>query len=126
SRGETPELVRHLAAALAAPGGVHAGDHLLVAVSGGPDSTALLLGLAELAPAHQLRLTAACVDHGLRGAEGAREAEAVAALAARLGVPLVRRAVPVPPGADLEARARRRRYRTLARVATEVGAGRIV
>ena len=126
SRGETPVLVRHLAAALAAPGGVTGGDHLLVAVSGGPDSTALLVGLAELAPARDLRLTAACVDHGLRGAEAAREADAVAALAARLGVPFVRRAVTILPGPDLEARARRARYQALARVAAEVGARRIV
>ena len=105
TRAETPVLVRRLAAALAAPGGPAAGEHLLVAVSGGPDSTALLAALAELAPRRGLRLTAAHVDHGLRGAEGAAEAERVAALATRLGVPFVRRAVPVSAGSDLEARA---------------------
>ncbi len=126
TRAETPVLVRRLAAALAAPGGPAAGEHLLVAVSGGPDSTALLAALAELAPRRGLRLTAAHVDHGLRGAEGAAEAERVAALATRLGVPFVRRAVPVSAGPDLEARARRARYQALARLAGEVGARRIV
>src|SRR5439155_1077618 len=112
--------------ALAGPGGPGAGEHLLVAVSGGPDSTALLAALAQLAPGRGLGLTAAHVDHGLRGAEGAAEADAVAALATRLGVPFVRRAVTVPAGPDLEARARRARYQALARVAQEVGARRIV
>src|SRR5947199_289960 len=126
ARVETSVLARRLAAALAAPGGPRAGEHLLVAVSGGPDSTALLAALAELAPGHGLRLTAAHVDHGLRGVEGAAEADAVAALAARLGVPFVGQSVAVPAGPDLEARARRARYRALARVAAEVGAGRIV
>ena len=125
-RAETPVLVRRLAAALAAPGGPGAGEHLLVAVSGGPDSTALLAALAQLAPGRGLGLTAAHVDHGLRGAEGAAEADAVAALATRLGVPFVRCAVTVSAGPDLEARARRARYQALARVAQEVGARRIV
>src|SRR5437899_10718946 len=126
ARVETSVLARRLAAALAAPGGPRAGEHLLVAVSGGPDSTALLAALAQLAPGRGLGLTAAHVDHGLRGAEGAAEADAVAALATRLGVPFVRRAVTVPAGPDLEARARRARYQALARVAQEVGARRIV
>src|SRR5436309_14512587 len=126
ARVETSVLARRLAAALAAPGGPRAGEHLLVAVSGGPDSTALLAALAELAPGHGLRLTAAHVDHGLRGAEGAAEADAVAALATRLGVPFVRCAVTVSAGPDLEARARRARYQALARLAGEVGARRIV
>src|SRR5438094_4147780 len=126
ARVETSVLARRLAAALAASGGPRAGEHLLVAVSGGPDSTALLAALAELAPGRGLRLTAAHVDHGLRGVEGAAEADVVAALATRLGVPFVRRAVPVSAGPDLEARARRARYQVLARLAGEVGARRIV
>src|SRR5712671_6982379 len=42
------------------------GDHVVVAVSGGPDSMALLAALWELAPRLQLRLAVATVDHGLR------------------------------------------------------------
>src|SRR5581483_8036906 len=81
-----PVLLRILRAALDAPGAPPAGEHLLVAVSGGPDSTALLVGLAELAAERGLQLTAAHVDHALRGAESAREGEAVAAVARRLGI----------------------------------------
>jgi tRNA(Ile)-lysidine synthase len=50
----------------------------------------------------------------------------VAALAARLGLGFVERAVAVGHGPDLEARARRARYRALAAMAAEVGASRIV
>jgi tRNA(Ile)-lysidine synthase len=42
------------------------GDRLLVAVSGGPDSTALLHGLAKVAERLGISLVAACVDHRLR------------------------------------------------------------
>jgi tRNA(Ile)-lysidine synthase len=117
--------VRTLAAALDGPAGPARGEHLLVAVSGGPDSTALLAALAELAPARAFRITAACIDHGLR-AESAAEAAAVVQLGARLGVPVVTRGAPVVPGSGLEARARRTRYRALAALAAEVGATRIV
>lgn len=56
-----------------------------VAVSGGSDSTALLLLLAGLARQVGLRVVAATVDHGLRAAS-ADEAGQVADLCARLGV----------------------------------------
>ena len=54
-----------------------------VAVSGGPDSLALLLLAAAARPG---RVEAATVDHGLR-AESAEEAAMVAALCQKLGVP---------------------------------------
>jgi tRNA(Ile)-lysidine synthase len=119
-------LLRKLAAAVDAPGGLRRGEHALVAVSGGPDSTALLAALAELAADRALRLTAAHVDHGLRGPEGAADAAAVGALAARLGAGYVARALALRPGPDLEARARAARYRALAAMASEVGATRIL
>jgi tRNA(Ile)-lysidine synthase len=64
-------------------------DHVLLAVSGGPDSLALLHLVAEWqarvgtgAP----QVTVATVDHGLRD-ESAREAEIVAQMSAALGLP---------------------------------------
>jgi tRNA(Ile)-lysidine synthase len=57
-----------------------------VAVSGGGDSTALLLLLADWARDGGPALAAVTVDHGLRP-EAKAEAHAVAALCARLGVP---------------------------------------
>jgi tRNA(Ile)-lysidine synthase len=119
-------LLRTVAAAFAAPGAPAPGEHVLAAVSGGPDSTALLAALAELAPGRRVGLTVAHVDHGLRSpAEHAAEAALVRDLAARLGVPCVVRAISVDPGAGLEVRARAARYRALAGLATAAGASRI-
>src|SRR3989442_13114214 len=63
------------------------GESVLVAVSGGADSVALLHVLATLAPAWGLRLHALHVDHGLR-ADSARDAEFVRRLGERLGIPV--------------------------------------
>src|SRR3569623_3139725 len=82
------------------------GDRVLVAVSGGPDSGALLL-LANAALGE--RCSAATVDHGLR-AESADEAKRVAALCARHGIDPSILAAPLPDragrAANLSARAR--------------------
>jgi tRNA(Ile)-lysidine synthase len=96
---------------------------LLLAVSGGPDSTALLAMAAEWggAPLH-----AATVDHGLRP-EAEAEAEAVASLCTRLAVPhatLVWQGE--KPTARLQERAREARYDLLTAEAKRVGAGVIV
>jgi tRNA(Ile)-lysidine synthase len=60
-----------------------------VAVSGGADSTALLVGLASLARETGLDLHAAHLHHGLRGAEADADLDCVRTLCARLGVPLI-------------------------------------
>ncbi|WP_373299231.1 tRNA lysidine(34) synthetase TilS [Novosphingobium pokkalii] len=81
-----------------------------MAVSGGPDSTALLLLAAAHAPG---RVAVATVDHGLR-AEAAGEAVAVAALCARLGVPHATLRLTMEAGSAIQARARAARYAALA------------
>jgi tRNA(Ile)-lysidine synthase len=92
------------------------GDRLVVAFSGGCDSTALLWGLTRLAPSWGIQLVAAHLDHAMDPASAARAVRA-AAMARRLGVPLVgaRRAVGVHrrPGESPEAAARRIRYEFL-------------
>ncbi|MGE5559629.1 MAG: ATP-binding protein, partial [Chloroflexota bacterium] len=65
------------------------GQTVLVAVSGGPDSLALLAVMRQLAPALQLRLAVAHLDHGLRP-DSAADAEFVAALAQAAGLPCYR------------------------------------
>ncbi|GAB4110383.1 MAG: tRNA lysidine(34) synthetase TilS [Roseiflexaceae bacterium] len=62
------------------------GAAVLVAVSGGPDSLALLYWLAEQRERLGLRLHVAHLDHGLRGDESAAEARFVAEQAAQLGI----------------------------------------
>jgi tRNA(Ile)-lysidine synthase len=78
------------------------GRRLLVAVSGGADSVALLLGLANVAHEFGLELHAAHLHHGLRGAEADADLALVRALCRRLGIPLAARRV------DARAELRRR------------------
>jgi tRNA(Ile)-lysidine synthetase-like protein len=84
-----------------------------VAFSGGPDSTALLWGLAPPVRRRGLRLAAAHLDHGL-DTDSARRAVGAAHLAARLGVRLAVDRRPVGErrrrGESLEEAARRVRY----------------
>lgn len=103
------------------PDGPPRGSHGLLAVSGGPDSTALAVSLAALAPARGLSLTIGHVDHGLRPTS-ADEAAWVQALGARLALPVRVVTVPVDAARAVEATARRRRYRALGRIADDVGA----
>ena len=78
------------------------------AVSGGGDSLALLVLAVEAG----LRVTAMHVNHGLRqGSE--REAELVEAAARSVGAGFRSVSVEVPPGSNLEARARDARYAVL-------------
>ncbi len=93
---------------------------LLLAVSGGPDSTALLHAAAADGSGRGLR--AATVDHGLRP-EAAAEAEQVAALCHRLGVAhRILRWQPPNRTGGMQAAARQARYRMLTEHAREVGA----
>jgi len=98
-------------------------DRVLVACSGGADSTALLAVLASLRDAGVLpvALAVAHLNHRLRGAESERDAAAVRALAARFGVPCFVGDAPelAATRANLEARARAARHAFLARVAAE-------
>jgi tRNA(Ile)-lysidine synthase len=102
------------------------GEAVVVALSGGADSVALLDALASAAPVHGLRLVAAHLDHRLR--PGSRDdARFCASLCARLGVPLRAGGAPVAAraareGAGLEAAARRARYAFLRAVSRDQGA----
>ena len=111
--------------AAAADGLWPGGARILVAASGGPDSTALLHALATLGPGLGVAsVVAAHVDHGLRPGS-AEDAEAVAALAARLGVGFRLARVEVEGPGGVQAAARRARYRALERLRLEVGADRV-
>lgn len=97
---------------------------VLLAVSGGPDSTALMLlaqrWRSESEAATQLHV--ATVDHGLRP-ESRTEAEAVGAQAARLGLPHAILGLARPlPGTRLQEAARHARYEALAAHARAIGA----
>jgi tRNA(Ile)-lysidine synthase len=69
---------------------IHRGDHVLVAVSGGPDSVALLSALHSLREAFGIaQLTALHFNHRLRGRDSEDDQSFVEALTRRLTVPLV-------------------------------------
>jgi hypoxanthine phosphoribosyltransferase len=84
------------------------GAALDCAVSGGPDSLALLV----LGAAAGCAVTAIHVDHGLRE-ESAGEGDLVAEVAALVGARFVAEKVSVRPGPNLEARARAARFEVL-------------
>jgi len=97
---------------------------VLVACSGGPDSTVLLHVLHRLREEHGCELVAASIDHGLR-ATAADDVACAGRSAAALGVAFVPLAVVVAPGASKQAHARRARYAALVDCAASVGAERI-
>ncbi len=113
------ELQTAVRDALASSCRLEAGARLVVGVSGGPDSLALLHALYAVG----YEVVAAHFHHGLREAADA-DAAAVEAVARRLGVPLVVgrgdvAALAAAGRQSLEAAAREARYRFLFRVARE-------
>lgn len=101
------------------------GARVLAGVSGGPDSTCLLLVLAALRRSLRFELHAAYFDHGLRGERAAAlEQRFVRETAEALGVEVHAGAGDVrahAKGRSLEDAARELRYRFLARTAREAG-----
>src|SRR3954452_18242929 len=101
---------------------------LVLAVSGGPDSTALLWLAARWRDGleHAPKLIAVTVDHGLRP-ESAREALQVKRLAARLGVDhRTLRWTGRKPASGLPEAARNARYRLLGDIARRSGARHVL
>ena len=103
---------------------------LLVGLSGGPDSSALLLALAAGAEREGWSIVAAHIDHGIAPAAVRREFAASArAVAERAGVPVLTRHVDAPAAAarcgdGIEAAARRLRYDALLALAADAFDGR--
>ena len=114
-------LRRAVARAIDHGGALAHGERLVIACSGGPDSTALLDSLARLAAPRGLELHVAHVDHGLRPGS-ATEAAVVQELAAARGLPFTALRVEVTPGSSLQDRARVARHRALGDLADRVGA----
>jgi tRNA(Ile)-lysidine synthase len=104
------------------------GQHVLVAVSGGPDSIAMLSLLAMLASAWRLRLTAVHFNYALRRTESDDDEAFVTIFCRERGIPLiVQRPVLTKRrrASSLQARARDARYRAMASLADDLHADRI-
>ncbi|WEJ98631.1 MAG: tRNA lysidine(34) synthetase TilS [Candidatus Sphingomonas phytovorans] len=95
-------------------------ERIALAVSGGPDSMALLALAAAAFPGQAI---AATVDHGLR-AESADEAAMVAGYCAGAAIPHETLRIPAPPeaGDNIQSWARQERYALLRRWAVDSGA----
>ena len=89
-------------------------DTLLVAVSGGPDSLALLYSLWELKSCYNLRLHIAHLDHGLR-TDSLKDAQFVINLAKKLRLAITTSRVLLKPqgSGSLEELARKARFEFL-------------
>jgi len=98
-----------------------AGEKVLVAVSGGADSLALALAIAEIAPRLDFEVAVGTVDHGLR-ASSAAEVERVRRWSGARGIEFAAERVKVGKEGGLEAAARQARYAALERLADRLGA----
>lgn len=105
------------------------GERLIVAVSGGPDSVALLKVLTLIAAEYKLSLVVAHLNHGLRGAEADREEDFVRSLSYSMDVECVSKKIDIAalkePGKSLEELCRKQRYIFLKKVAVDYQATKI-
>lgn len=102
-------------------------SRLLLAVSGGPDSMALLEAFGEFAVRFQTAFAAGHVDHGWRGEASRRDAEFVSRECRRRNIPfLLLEGRPDSRGRSREAAAREFRYAALAGMAARFGAAAVV
>lgn len=106
------------------------GDRVLVGVSGGPDSTALLYILNALKKEYGLKLFMAHLNHMIRRMDAEKDALFVKRIAERLNLPIVMESKDVPRTAkgrrcSLEEAARDARYEFYLKAAQRFNAGRI-
>jgi len=106
------------------------GDHVVVGVSGGADSVALLHLLHRLRDTWKLTLTVAHLDHGIRGEASHKEARFVQAAAAEMGLSCITEKHDVlhyqqDKGISLQEAAREVRYAFFHDVGSRVGADKI-
>lgn len=119
--GMSDPLTQRVAAYVARHRMVAEGSRMLVLVSGGADSMCLMHILAQLHPGAIGVLT---MDHGIRSASGG-EADAVAAAAVQLGLPVWVERLGLTAGAALQARARDARLAAARRIAADHGFDRV-
>ena len=122
------EFVKGMSEGLRHRCGVKSGDALLVAVSGGADSVALLRGMRLLSEKRgwRMRLVVGHVQHHLRGDDAEGDARFVKEVCEELGVEYVRADLDLSEAKNVEGDARVERYRVLVEMAEREGCGVIV
>jgi tRNA(Ile)-lysidine synthase len=109
---------------------ISGGDHVLIALSAGADSSCLLSALDMIKPELDITLSAAYVDHGLRPDEIPEEIEFCRDICASFHVPVNIRSINVKKyilqtGLGKQEAARELRYNALNEIASETGANKI-
>jgi tRNA(Ile)-lysidine synthase len=125
-----PTFLTRVAATIARYQMIAPGETVLVALSAGADSTALLHALVQLGDKLGCRVCACHIHHGLRGADADADAEQAGRLAESLGVGFSSARADVRTYSrerklSLEAAAREVRYRLLEEAASSLGAHHI-
>jgi tRNA(Ile)-lysidine synthase len=103
-------------------------ERVVVGLSGGPDSTALAVILAQIAPSMGVQLIIAHFNHGLRGREANGDERSASQLAKKLGLSFVSRKMDkraVEKGHSPEDFYRQQRYQFFSEVAISNHAGKI-
>jgi tRNA(Ile)-lysidine synthase len=119
------DIVAYVEETVAGAGLLRAGEALLLAVSGGQDSVAMLLALSRLRERLGLNLTVGHVNHGLRGSESDDDEQFVRELTGTLQLPFLSDRVQVTGSAGSEEAARDARFTALRTMAKESGCDRI-
>ena len=106
------------------------GDHVLIGLSGGPDSVCLLTIINKLKHELGVHLSAAYIDHGLRPDETPYEIDFCRDLCNSLGMPFITRSIDVKSYVkekklNKQEAARELRYRVLNEIAAETAANKI-
>ncbi len=110
---------------------INAGDKVLLALSGGYDSTALCLVLNNLVDILKIKLAVAHLNHSIRGKEADEDEKFVIALANQLNIPVITKKIDIPAlkaqskKFSLEELARTERYKFLKETAQKLKVSKI-
>ncbi|MDY0152010.1 MAG: tRNA lysidine(34) synthetase TilS [Candidatus Cloacimonas sp.] len=123
---EIAEALKRLTGDIERKGLINKGDKVILACSGGADSTAMLYLFSRLRHSLNVSLLAVHVNHQLRGEASIDEAELVKQQCQNLNVPLIMRKINVPSTGNLENQARKLRFEVFEQVLNNYGFSKIL